>query len=416
MLLSGTLTLLILLSAFFSCAETALMAVNRYRLRHRARMKKRYALLILNLLKRPDRLLGLILIGNSVSNIFAASLATLIAIAIWGPKAVVLSSFLLTLIILVLAEVAPKTVAALYPDQVSRLLIWPVFILLKIFYPLVWLVNGLSNGLLWLVRVNLAAPNVEPLSREELRSIVYETTGKISHQYQNMLVSILDLNKVIVKDIMIPRHRIVGIDLSLDWNEIKEHLAKYSHGSLPVYRENINSVLGILQIQELMGLIFSGKEINNEMIAAMLHEPYFIPEGTSLNAQLLNFQNQHKRMALVVDEYGEIQGLISLEDILEEIVGEFNTQITTKQLLTLQPDGSYLVDGAITIRELNRLTKWRLPIRGPKTLSGLIIEYLESIPHAGTSIKIRNYPIEIVSVKENRVKMARLYKLTKKKS
>lgn len=409
-LYSSILVILILLSAFFSCAETSLMAINRYRLKHRARMKKRSALLILELLKRPDRLLGVILIGNNVCNIFAASLATLLAVNFFGEKWVFFASVLLTIIILVISEVAPKTLAATYPDQTARLAAWPIFFLLKLFYPVVWLINALSNGLLWIFRVKTETQVVEPLSRDELRSIVYEARGKLSHQYQNMMVSILDLNKVLVEDIMVPRHEVVGIDLEWPWNDIVRQIAKSRHSLLPVYRENLNQAAGILYLHELVEYSLMEKDINKDVILDLIKEPYFVPEGTSLNVQLLNFQREHKRMALVVDEYGEIQGLISLEDILEEIVGEFPTNINmSEKRVTPRPDGGYLVEGAITIKELNRLTGLKFPVKGPRTLSGLIIEQLESIPKAGTCLKIGKNPVEIMVVKNNRVKTARLY-------
>lgn len=409
-LIAICLVMLVVLSGFFSAAETGLMAINRYRLRHKARMKKKDALLILKLLKRPDRLLGMILIGNNCSNIIASALATLLAIQLFGDKAVIISTVLLTLVVLIFAEVAPKTLAALYPDQISKLVAWPVYGMLIVFYPFVWLLNGISNGLLRLLGVKLTGTGHEPISREELRSVVYETSGRISPQYQNMLLGILDLNKVSVEDVMIPRHEIMGIDLAADWKVIQKQIAQSAHDWLPVYREEINQIAGFLHLRELMHEVLSDS-LDKEKLIKLLREPYFIPEGTPLNIQLLNFQRLRRRLALVVDEYGEIQGLVSVEDILEEIVGEFTTTVTTSgKIIEKQSDGSYLVDGAITIRELNRLTQWKLPIKGPRTLNGLIIEYLEVIPKTGgLCLRIANYPIEIVEIKENRVRLARVY-------
>ncbi len=385
------------------------MSINRYRLRHKARIKKRFAMQIIQLLKRPDRLLGTILIGSTVANIIASALATLLAIHYFGEAGVFLITILLTLVILIFSEVAPKTLAALYPDKVAKIVAWPISLLLKIFYPLVWLVNTVSNGLLRLMRVKLSGHVVEPLSREELRNVVYEATGKTSHQYQSMLLGILDLNKVTVDDVMVPRHEIAGIDLDSTWQEISQVIAKSKHEWMPVYKENINQVTGILHIRECMKMALDG-ELNQQMLIKLLHEPYFIPEGTLLNIQLQNFKQHHQRFALIVDEYGEIQGLITLKDILEEIVGEFTSSVEVgNKFILLQSDGSYLINGAVTVRELNRITHWQFPLRGPRTLSGLIIENLESIPKVGICLKIADYPIEIIDVKENRVKTARVF-------
>lgn len=400
---------LVLLSAFFSAAETGLMSINRYRLRHKARLKKRYAVIVLKLLRRPDRLLGTILIGNTVANISASALATVIALHFFGDRAVIFVTIGLTMVILIFSEVAPKTVAALYPDNISRLVAWPITILLKIFYPLIWFVNTISNGLLHLMRFKFDNRAIEPLSRDELRSVVYETTGKVPNQYQSMLLGILDLNKVTVDDVMIPRHEVSGIDLDQNWEKVQEALALSKYERIPIYRENINQVLGVLRVRDLMNIAMVGK-LDQDVLIKMLHEPYFIPEGTLLNIQLQNFQNRNQRMALVVDEYGEIKGLLTLKDILEEIVGEFTSSVTAANKSILpQSDGSFLIDGAVTVRELNRVTRWQLPTRGPRTLNGLIVEYLEAIPKVGTCLRIAGYPIEIVDVKENRVKIARVF-------
>lgn len=404
-----SLVLLILLSAFFSAAETALMASNRYRLRHRARMKKPSAVLILKLLSRPDRLLGMVLIGNSFANIFASAITTLLSLYFFGAREVMLFSLLLTFFILIFAEVAPKTLAALYPERLSSLVAWPVFLLLKLFYPLVWLINTISNGLLRLLRFEVGQLKAEPLNREELRSLVYDATGKMANQYQSMLLAILDLNKVTVDEVMIPRHEIIGLDLTEDWSIIQQKIATYSYEWLPVYRENINQVVGILHVRELTQTALM-QPLNLENLLKLLHEPYFIPEGALLNIQLSHFQKKRKRLALVVDEYGDVQGLLTLKDILEEIVGEFTIDADTpNKMIHPRPDGSYLVEGTVTLRELNRFTQSQLPTDGPRTLSGLLIEFLESIPRAGTCVMIAGYPIEIMKVEENRVKVARLF-------
>jgi Mg2+/Co2+ transporter CorB len=404
-----TIALLVLLSGFFSCAETGLMAINRYRLRHDAVMGKRVAILILKLLERPDRLLGMILIGNNVANIFASALATVVAIHLFGEVGVIVFSMILTGAILIFAEVAPKTLAALYPEQVVKIVAWPVFILLKLFYPLVWVINTISNGLLSLLHIQVSRRVLEPLNREELRSVVYEGTGKVL-PYQKMLLGVLDLNKATVNDVMVPRHKITGIDLAQEWSIIQQQIAKSPYDWLPVYRENIDQIAGILHVRELMGSVLL-QALTQDVLLKLLHEPYFIPEGALLNIQLQNFQRQpHQRIALVVDEYGEIQGLLTLKDILEEIVGEFTSRISeTSKLIQAKADGSYLVDGSVTIRELSRATQWPWPKGGPRTLNGLIVEYLESIPRTGICVRIADYPIEIITVQENRVKTARIF-------
>lgn len=409
-LFAAILVLLIVLSGFFSAAETGLMAINRYRLRHRARLKKRSAMLILKLIQRPDRLLGMILIGNNFANIFASSLATLIAVHFFSETGAMICTVILAFIILVFAEVAPKTLAALYPDAVSKTVAWPVSILLTIFKPAVWSVNAVSNGLLRLFGVKLTGPVTESISREELRSLVYETSGRLSHEYQGMLLGILDLNKLTVDDVMIPQHEVAAIDLDLEWEEIQQQLALSPYDWLPVYRDNINQTIGMLHLRELMHASLQGNVKDKNALLRVLHDPYFVPEGTPLHVQLKNFQNERKRLALVVDEYGEILGLVTLEDILEEIVGEFTTNVSsTGKNIEVQSDGSYLVEGAMVIRDLNRVTGWNLPTDGPRTLNGLIIEYLESIPRAGICVRIAHHPIEILEVKENRVSMARVF-------
>jgi Mg2+/Co2+ transporter CorB len=404
---SVILIVLILFAAFFACAETGLMAVNRYRLRHKARMKKRYAVRLLQLLKRPDRVLGAILIGSTFANMLASSLATLLAFHFWGDKGAILSAVALTFIVLIFAEIAPKTLAAIYPDRVARWVAYPIYLILKVLYPIVWLANAITNNFLRLLHVRVTNYAVEPLSREELRSVVYDTAGKISRQYQNMLLGILDLSKLAVDDVMIPRSDIKGIDIEQPFEAIVDHINKYHQDWIPVYRENVNQVIGVLYTHEILRLFLSKMTMNKDLLEQFLQEPYFVPEGTSLNIQLAYFQQSHDKVAFVVDEYGEIQGLLTLNDILEEIVGDF-TSLAVGKRIQHQPDGSYLVDGALTVREFNRTTDWELPLGGPRTINGLIIEYLEALPHTGTAVLIEGYPIEIIQVKDNRVKLAKV--------
>ncbi len=408
-LFSLILFLLIFVSAFFSCAETALMSVNRYRLRHKAQMKKKYAVRVLQLLKRPDRLLGVILIGNTFANILASSLATLLIFHFWGEKGALLGAILLTFVILIFAEITPKTLAAIYPERVARWLVYPVYLILKIFYPIVWLANLIANGLLRLLRINVTTYALEPLSREELRSIVHETAGKISRQYQKMLLGILDLGKLTVDDVMVPRREIVGIDIEQSWEIVLQHIQQCQQEWLPVYRYHVDQMIGVLYIRDMFKLLLLRAELNKEVIQQFLHEPYFVPAGTSLYVQLSYFQQNRNKMAFIVDEYGEIQGLLTLEDILEEIIGDFTSSMAQAKRIELQGDGSYLVDGSMMIREFNRASEFELPLHGPKTVNGLIIEYLEALPHEGTAILIAEYPIEIIEVKENRVETARIF-------
>ena len=408
-LFSLVLVLLIASAAFFSCAETALMAVNRYRLRHKARIKKRYAMVTLQLLKRPDRLLGVILIGSTFANILASSLATLIAFHYWGDNGALLAAVLLTFVVLIFAEIAPKTLAALYPDRVTRLVVYPVRVILKLVYPLVWAANAITNGLLRLMRIRVTGHAVEPLSREELRSVVYDTAGKISRQYQNMLLGILDLNDLTVDDVKIPRHEMKGIDINQSWEDIMHQIDTFSQEWIPFYHESMNQIIGILYVRDMLHEMMNKQTLNKEFLRKMLQEPYFVPEGTSLQIQLAHFQQSKTKIAFVVDEYGEIHGMLTLVDILEEIVGDFSTSMTLPKRIEAQADGSYLLDGAVTVREFNRTAGWDLPIGGPKTINGLIVEYLEAMPHAGVTILVAGHPIEIVKIKENRVKLARVF-------
>lgn len=407
-LLSLILLFLILLAAFFACAETGLMAVNRYRLKHKARMKMRYAMRLLQLLKRPDRLLGAILIGSTVTTMIASSIATLLAFNFWGNKGAMLAEIVIIFVVLIFAEITPKTLAAIYPDQVARWVSYPITFVLKLLYPLVWMANAITNGLLRLLRIRVTNFTTEPLSREELRSIVYDTAGKISRQYQNMLIGILDLSKLTVDDVMVPRHAISGIDINKSWEEIVSKIQTFHQDWVPFYRGNVNQLIGVLYTHDMLRALLPHSKIDKEMLQQCLQEPYFVPEGTPLNVQLVYFQQSNDKVAFVVDEYGEIQGLLTLNDILEEIVGDLTSSLTHKRI-SKESDGSYLVDGAVTVREFNRTTEWELPLRGPRTVNGLIVEYLEALPHAGIAVLIADYPIEIILVKDNRVKQARIF-------
>nr|VFJ75594.1 MAG: Mg2+ and Co2+ transporter CorB, contains DUF21, CBS pair, and CorC-HlyC domains [Candidatus Kentron sp. FW] len=406
--LIGVLVFLILLSGFFSGSETSMMALNRYRLRHLAKQNNRAAIRTTELLKRPDRLIGLILLGNNFVNLLASALATVIAIRIWGEAGILIATLFLTAIILIFAEVTPKTLAALHPERIAfptSLVLKP---LLRILYPGVWVVNWISNGLLRLVNVMPRQMDQDKLTNDELRTVVNEAGVLISKRHKQMLVGILDLDTVTVDDIMIPRNEITGIDLEESEKDIREHLLRIRYGRVPVYRGDIGNVTGIIHLRELL-TVMQREELKAEHLTTYVREPYFIPANTPLHTQLFNFQHQRKRMGLVVDEYGDIQGLVTLEDILEEIVGEFTTDPISIPDVYPQTDGSYLIEGSATIRDLNRTMHWDLPTKGPKTLNGLILEYLETIPKSGTSMLLSGYPIDIVRTQGHVIKTVRLY-------
>ena len=407
--LLGLLVLLLLLSAFFSGSETALMSLNRYRLRHKARSGHRGARLAESLLKRPDRLIGLILLGNNLVNFSAASLVAIIAFKLGGQPAVALGTLVLTLVVLIFAEAAPKTLAALHPEKIAYPVAYVYYPLLKAVYPIVWLTNIASNGVLFLLGVRKDDAEGYALSREELRTVVYEAGARISTRYRQMLVSILDLEQVTVDDVMVPHNEIAGIDLDADLEEITAIIQNSEHTRLPVYRDNIDNVVGLLHLRRLANTIDS-ERFSKSSIEKLLTEPYFVPEGTPLSTQLVQFQKGRRRLALVVDEYGDIQGMVTLEDILEEIVGEFTTDpAADEDDITKERDDCYLIDGTANIREINRIMNWTLPTNGPKTLNGLVLEYLENIPAAGTGLEIAGYPMEIVETNDNRIKTARIF-------
>ncbi|MES9958502.1 MAG: HlyC/CorC family transporter [Sedimenticola sp.] len=407
-MLFGVLALLILLSAFFSGSETALMTLNRYRLRHLAKDGHRGALRAEKLLGRPDRLIGLILLGNNFVNILASSLATVIALRLGGEGAIAIAAGLLTLVILIFAEVAPKTLAALHPERLAFPAAFVYGPLLKILYPLVWVVNGIANALLKRLGVSPEDSDGQVLSQEELRTVVMEAGAMIPKKHQKMLLSILDLEKAEVEDIMVPRIEVDGIDLEEPLEEIIRQLENSQYTRLPVFDDGIDHIVGIIHLRKAMYALAQG-ELTKEMIREICDPPYFIPEGTPLNTQLLYFQRKKARMGLVVDEYGDLLGMITLADLLEEIVGEFTTDPQDSiQDVQPQEDGTYLVAGNANVKELVRTFHWKLPTDGPRTINGLIIEYLETIPEPGTSLLLEGYPVEILQTQDNAVRTIRL--------
>jgi len=406
--LFGILILLLFLSAFFSSSETALMSLNRYRLRHRARAGHRGARLADKLLRRPDRLIGLILLGNNLVNILAASLTTIISLRIAGDSGIAAGALILTVVLLIFAEVTPKTLAALHPESVAFPSAYIYYPLLKILWPLIWILNGVTHLLLHLMGLSASDASRDALSREELRTVVAEAGSLIPRKHQRMLLSILDLENITVDDVMVPRSDIQGIDLNDPWDDILLQLQTSQHTRLPLFRDSLDHIVGVLHLRRILSDL-TNQRLTLKDLEAAAGDSYFIPEGTPLNTQLLNFQRQRQRFALVVDEYGDIQGLVTLADIMGEIVGEFSTAPgVINPDVHPEPDGSFVVSGSANLRELNRSMNWELPTDGPKTLNGLIVEQLEAIPEPGSTLTISGYPISILQTGENAVRTVRI--------
>ena len=403
------LGVLIFISAYFSGSETGMMSLNRYRLKHLEKQKHKGAKRVSRLLARPDRLIGLILIGNNLVNVFASLVAGVIFERYFGDAGIFYAGLLLTLVILIFAEVTPKTLAALYPEKVAFPSSIILSFLLKVLYPIVVLVNAITNGFLSLLGISSQQREQHSLSTEELRTVVNESSAFLHERDQNMLVGILDLENVTVEDIMVPRSELVGIDINNDWKKIQKQLIHSTHTRVLLYRDTIDDVVGYVHVRDALKLL-SKNQFTKATIIRAVRELYFIPEGTPLNVQLLKFQHAKERLGLVVDEYGDIQGLVTLEDILEEIVGDFTTTMepTPSDEVHRQPDGSYLISGSATIRDINKEMSWHLPTDGPKTLNGLIVEYLEDIPESNLSVRIAGYPVEIVDISDNMIKTVRI--------
>jgi Mg2+/Co2+ transporter CorB len=384
-----------------------MMALNRYRMRHLANEGHRGARRATRLLERPDRLLGVILIGNNFVNFSAASIATLLAIQLLGEHGVAWAPVICTFVFLIFAEVAPKTIAANYPERIALPSSHILSLLLLLLWPLVWAVSALSNLLLKLFGIRHQQGENVHLSREELRTVVFEG-AKFASQSQNMLLGVLDVDEVTVDDIMVPKSDIVGIDLDTPLEDIIAQLRNSQHTRLPVFREDINHVVGMLHVRDAIRFLTSEKP-NKANLLQEIDEVYFVPENTALHRQIRNFQSRKERIALVVDEYGDVQGIVTLEDILEEIVGEFTTDLASASSdIHPQEDGSFVVDGGATIRSINRALSWHLPSDGPKTLNGLMTNYLETFPEAPVSIEINRYRLEVVRLKDNMIATAKL--------
>ena len=407
-LLFGLLVVLLFLSAFFASTETALISLNRYRLRHRARSGHKPAQLAEKLLERPDRLMGLILLGNNAVNLTAAAMVTVISLRLGGEEAIVVGTTILTFVILIFAEVAPKTIAALHPSRLALPAAIIYYPLMKLAYPFVWLINLAANSLLWVLGVRVDSGRSNSLNADELRSVLAESAVFLPDRHKRMLLSILDLDGITVDDVMVPRQEILGIDLDEPWEKNLSIMQDSRYTRLPVFRGDIDNVEGLIRLQTILPDLAQEK-LTEQQLLNKIKEPNFVPEGTTLNNELFNSQFVEKRFSFVVDEYGDVQGLITAEDIIREIVGELGTAPSpTGPEVDQQSDGRYVVDASANIRQLNRLMNWNLPTDGPKTLNGLIIELLETIPAPGADLTVANYPIEILETAEHGIKKVRV--------
>jgi Mg2+/Co2+ transporter CorB len=408
--LIGALIFLVALSAFFSAAEIAMVSLNRHRLNHLAASGRRGARIAQKLLARPDRLISVILLGSNSVNALFSALTTVTVIRLLGQEesSIGIATVIITLVVLILTDLAPKTLAALHPEQIAFPSAYILRPLLRLAYPVVWAVNGLANGILRLAGVNVQAHSAEQVSPEELRAIILEAGVLIPETHQDMLLAILDLEKVTVDDVMVPRVKIDGINIDAEWDDVVRQLTSTRFTRLPLYRGSLDNVTGMVHVRQVLSLLRENR-LDRESLLAAVDEPYFIPRGTTLNTQLLNFRQVKRRTGLVVDEYGDIQGLVTLDEILEEIVGDFTTQalghITD---VHAQDDGSFLVRGTVNLRELNRRLDWKLPTNDARTLNGLIVSYLEDLPAPGTSLVISGYRIEILRTRGTAVETARI--------
>ena len=388
-----------------------MMALNKYRLKHLIKQNSRSAKRADKLLQRPDRLLGVILIGNNFVNILAAALTTILCLELFGNSGVFIGSIILTIIILIFAEVTPKTFAAKNAEAIALPASGILKILQKILYPLIWIVNFFSNSLLSLLKANEKDSN-EDITTEELKSVLENSGDLIPKRYQDMLISILDLDAILIDEIMTPRNEIVGIDLDDSFEQLMKKVSEDSKEIIPIYEQNLDNLKGIIDFNGIKSFLISeGRNFDSFM--EFVQEVYVALENTSLSNQLFNFQKDNKTSALVVDEYGNVKGLVTLNDILEEIVGELSTNQTDRIEIQEQKDGSFLIDGSVAIREINKKLSWDLPLEGPLTLNGLILEKIETIPESNVSINLNNYLIETVLIKDNMIKFVKVLKKEK---
>ena len=411
-MLLSSIVFLLFLSAFFSGVETAMMSLNRYRLKHLVKENDKGAIRSEKLLRRPDRLLGVILIGNNFVNILAASLTTVLCLNLFGDSGVVIGSIVLTLIILIFAEITPKTFAALNSEKVALPASFILKYLQKILRPLVLFVNFFSNFFMRILGTKETSIN-EDLSPEELKSVLENSGDLIPKKYQDMLISVLELDKVSVDEVMTQRSEVIGIDINQPIENILSNLQKNQKDFLPVYAESLDELKGIIDLYGITAFL-SNEDKSIESLIESLEEAYFTPENTPLSTQLFNFQKNKKTVAVVIDEYGSVKGIVTIKDVLEEIVGELATDIDKETVeIMKQKDGSYLIDASIPLRELNKKLNWQLPINGAKTLNGLIIDQIETIPENNIKIEIENYLVETVLIRNNMIKIARVLQLKK---
>ena len=388
-----------------------MMALNKYRLKHLIKQNNRSAKRAEKLLQRPDRLLGVILIGNNFVNILAAALTTILCLELFGNSGVFIGSVVLTIIILIFAEVTPKTFAAKNAENIALPASGILKILQKILYPLIWIVNFFSNNLLNLLNVKEKDSN-EDITTEELKSVLENSGDLIPKRYQDMLISILDLDDILIDEIMTPRNEIVGIDLDDSFEKLMQTISENSEEIIPVYEQNLDNLKGVISFNGIKSFLFKqGNSFDDFM--EFVNDVYVALENTSLSNQLFNFQKDNKTSAVVVDEYGNVKGLVSINDILEEIVGELSSNQTREKIdFQEQKDGSFLIDGSVSIREINKKLSWDLPLEGPVTLNGLILEKIETIPESNISINLNNYIIETVLIKDNMIKFAKISKIS----
>ena len=407
------LLVLIVLSAFFSSSETGMMSLNRYRLRHLVKKKHRGAMRASELLRRPDRLIGVVLIGNNLVNVWATALVTVIGVRLYGEAGIAIATTLLTLVLLIFAEVTPKTVAALYPERIA----FPASLVLKpllwLLYPVVVLVNTVANVVARLCGLNPSSKTrlTDHLHPEELRTVVDEAGDLIPDHHQGMLLNVLDLEKATVEDIMVPRNEVVGIDIEDEVVDILGVVRTTEYTRLPVYEGDINNVIGVLHLRNAARFIQGDDStITHDSIRKQLYTPYFVPESTPLHTQLINFQKEKRRFGIVVDEYGDVQGIVTLVDLLEEIVGDFSTDVAQEEDQEIVPldDDWYRVDATASVRDINRHLGWRLPTDGPKTINGIIVEFLESIPDALCGFQIGDYRFEVTRLGETRIEETKI--------
>ena len=404
-ILLASIAFLVLMSAFFSGSETSMMAINRYRLKHLVKEKNKSAKRVSKLLEKTDRLLGVILIGNNFTHTLSTALATVVAIRIWSDNAVLAVTVFMTIIMIIFAEVMPKTIAALKPESIafpSSYLLKP---LSKILSPLITLVSFVSNNVTKLFGIDLDNANKDELKPEELRTLL-QTSG-VPKRQEEMLMGIFDMDNLSVNDVMIPKNEIIGIDLNDEIEDIVKQLQEIDFTYIPCYEDTIDNIQGFLSLNKKADFL-SNEEKSILSLKDELREPLFVPENTPLYKQLANFQSSGRRVGLIVDEYGDIEGIITLRSILEIIVGEIATESIEKMDIMPQADGSFLVDGSMMIREVNRRLEWELPTEGPKTLSGLILEEIQTIPDTNVGLSIENYRIETVLIKNNVIKLAKV--------